>query len=101
MGGHAGPCHSDCFVNWSGPGSLDPASQKCSFFASPFLAYLGGNWEDRKISEICAARGAGNIALCAADPQVRGVDLFGRSRVQRGNELLSSRPLYYWDKWGL
>jgi hypothetical protein len=52
MGGHAGPCHSDCFVNWSGPGSLDPASQKCSFFASRFFAYLGGNWEDRKISEI-------------------------------------------------
>ena len=33
---------------------------------------------------ISAARGAGNIALCAADPQVRGVDLFGRSRLQRG-----------------
>jgi predicted outer membrane repeat protein len=33
---------------------------------------------------ISAARGAGDTGMCAADPQVRGVDLFGKSRLERG-----------------
>jgi len=33
---------------------------------------------------ISAARGAGDTGLCAADPQVRGVDVFGNSRLERG-----------------
>lgn len=31
-----------------------------------------------------AARGAGGTGMCAADPQVRGVDLFGKPRLERG-----------------
>jgi hypothetical protein len=33
---------------------------------------------------ISAARGAGDTGMCAADPQVRGVDLFGKARLERG-----------------
>jgi predicted outer membrane repeat protein len=33
---------------------------------------------------ISAARGSGDIGLCAADPQVGGVDLFGKPRLERG-----------------
>jgi predicted outer membrane repeat protein len=33
---------------------------------------------------ISAARGAGDIGMCASDPQVRGVDLRGSSRLERG-----------------
>lgn len=31
-----------------------------------------------------AARGAGDIGLCATDPQVRGIDLFGKPRLEGG-----------------
>lgn len=31
-----------------------------------------------------AARGAGDTGMCAADPRVRGVDLFGKPRLERG-----------------
>jgi hypothetical protein len=66
---------SDAGPNFQFPGS------DCGAVASARDPGLDGQYAPGLIS---AVRGAGNTGICAANPQVGGVDLFGRPRLQGG-----------------
>ena len=62
-------------------GNLQHPGIDCGVAAASQDAGLDSRYAPELLS---AARGAGQVALCAADPQVRGVDVFGNPRLARG-----------------
>jgi predicted outer membrane repeat protein len=61
--------------------SMQYPGQSCGTAIASSDPGLGGDYAPELFS---AARGAGNLGTCAADPLVRGVDLYGNPRLKGG-----------------